>query len=170
MTDVEKDEEIIELTEVVEEEPASDERDRTGLFAPSTPELKIAEPSIDLQREPDREPRKDGSREPGGGLVIPDSPLKGILLSDKEKEKGRKIGEGQGISLPIPEPSRSLSPDFEVELRALREALTAKAEAWMASEGVRVLERVAREIFPQIAEGVLRREVERLKAEVKEKE
>jgi hypothetical protein len=91
-------------------------------------------------------------------------------LSDREKEKGRKIGEGQGISLPIPEPSRSLSPDFEVELRALREALTAKAEAWMASEGVRVLERVAREIFPQIAEGVLRREVERLKAEVKEKQ
>jgi hypothetical protein len=55
-------------------------------------------------------------------------------------------------------------------LRALKEALTAKAEAWMASEGVRVLERVAREIFPQIAESTLRKEIEKLKAEVKEQE
>lgn len=170
MTDVEKDEEIIELTEVVEEEPASGERDRTGSFLPSTPELKIAEPSIDLKRDPNREPRKEVSREAGGGLVVPDSPLKGILLSDREKEKGLKFGEGQGISPLTPEPSRSLKPNFEAELRALKEALTAKAEAWMASEGVRVLERVAREIFPQIAESTLRKEIEKLKAEVKEQE
>ncbi len=168
MTDVEKDEEIIELTEVVEEEPASGERDRMGSSLPSTPELKVAEPSIDLNRDRSREPKKEVSREIGSGLVIPDSPLKGILLSDREKTF--KIGEGQRILPSIPESPRSVSPDFEAELRALKESLTAKAEAWMASEGVRVLERVAREIFPQIAEVVLRREVEKLKAEVKEKE
>jgi hypothetical protein len=168
MTDVEKDEEIIELTEVAEEEPASRERDRTGATLPSPPELKIAEPSIDLKRDPHREPRGEASREAGDGLIVPDSPLKGILLSDREK--GLKIGEGQGISPPIPEPSGSVSPDFEAELRTLKEELTARAEEWMASEGVRVLERVAREIFPQIAEVILRREVEKLRAEVKEQE
>ena len=60
--------------------------------------------------------------------------------------------------------------EYAPELLAMRSALTVKAEEWMASEGVRVLERVAREIFPRIAEGVLRREIDKLKAEMKEKE
>jgi hypothetical protein len=54
------------------------------------------------------------------------------------------------------------------EFLAMKRTLTAKAEEWMASEGVRVLERVAREMFPRIAEGVLRREIDKLKAEIKE--
>ena len=57
-----------------------------------------------------------------------------------------------------------------LDATAMRSALTVKAEEWMASEGVRVLERVAREMFPRIAEGVLRREIDKLKAEMKEKE
>jgi len=92
MADVGKDEEIIELTEVVEEKPA-----------------------------------------PGG----------------KEGEKAQ---------------------EYASELLTPKKALKAGAEEWMASEGVRVLERVAREMFPKIAEEVLRKEIEKLKAEVKEKE
>jgi hypothetical protein len=92
MADAGKDEEIIELTEVVEERPA-----------------------------------------PGGK-------------------------EGQG------------APEYASKLLATKNALKARAEEWMASEGVRILERVAREMFPKIAEDVLRKEIEKLKAEVKEKE
>ena len=60
--------------------------------------------------------------------------------------------------------------EYAPELLALKRVLTVKAEEWMASEGVRVLERVAREMFPRIAEGLLRREIDKLKAEIKEKE
>jgi hypothetical protein len=62
------------------------------------------------------------------------------------------------------------SHEHASELLAMKSALTVKAEEWIASEGVRVLERVAREMFPRIAEGVLRREIDKLKAEMKEKE
>jgi hypothetical protein len=60
--------------------------------------------------------------------------------------------------------------EYAPELLAMKNALTVKAEEWMASEGVRVLERVAREMFPRIAEGVLRREIDKMKAEIGEKE
>jgi hypothetical protein len=40
----------------------------------------------------------------------------------------------------------------------------------MAVEGVRVLERLAREMFPKIATEVLRQEIEKLKAGIEEKE
>ena len=92
MADVEKDEEIIELTEVVEEKPAPK--------------------------------RKEGER----------------------------------------------TQEYASELLTTKDSLKAGAEEWVASEGVRVLERVAREMFPKIAEEVLRKEIEKLKAEVKEKE
>jgi hypothetical protein len=52
----------------------------------------------------------------------------------------------------------------------MKEALKAGADEWMASEGVRVLERFAREMFPKIAREVLGQEIEKLKAEVKEQE
>ncbi len=55
-------------------------------------------------------------------------------------------------------------------MRALREAMLARVEKWVAQEGVRVLERVAREIFPRIAEDMIRKEIEKLKAEAEEKE
>ena len=60
--------------------------------------------------------------------------------------------------------------EYGLELPAMKSALTVKVEEWMASEGVRVLERVDREMFPRIAEGVLQREIDKLKAEIKEKE
>jgi hypothetical protein len=52
----------------------------------------------------------------------------------------------------------------------MKRALKVRAEEWLASEGVKVLERVAREMFPRIAEAVLRKEIDKLKTEIKEKE
>ena len=62
------------------------------------------------------------------------------------------------------------SHEYASELLAMKSALKVRAEEWMASEGVKVLERVAREMFPRIAEAVLRKEIDTLKAEIKEKE
>jgi len=62
------------------------------------------------------------------------------------------------------------SHEYAPELLAMKSALKVSAEEWMASEGVKVLERVAREMFPRIAEAVLRKEIDKLKAEIKEKE
>ena len=52
----------------------------------------------------------------------------------------------------------------------MKESLKVGAGEWMASEGVRILEQVAREMFPRIAREVLRQEIEKLKAEVKRQE
>ena len=62
------------------------------------------------------------------------------------------------------------SREYSSELPAMKSAMKVKAEEWLSSEGVRVLERVAREMFPRIAEAVLRKEIDKLKAEIKEKE
>jgi hypothetical protein len=62
------------------------------------------------------------------------------------------------------------SREYASELLVMKSALKVRAEEWMASEGVKVLERVAREMFPRIAEAVLRKEIDKLKAESKEKE
>ena len=61
------------------------------------------------------------------------------------------------------------SREYASELLAMKSALKVREE-WMASEGVKVLERVAREMFPRIAEAVLRKEIDKLKAEIKERE
>jgi hypothetical protein len=60
--------------------------------------------------------------------------------------------------------------DVEAELRIIREAMLSRVERWVSQEGVQALERVAREIFPKIAEEVLRREIEKIKAQAEEKE
>ena len=54
-------------------------------------------------------------------------------------------------------------------MKALREAMLARVEKWAAQDGVRILERVAREIFPRIAEDMIGKEIEKLKAETEEK-
>ncbi len=68
-----------------------------------------------------------------------------------------------------PEPPKPPVMDVEAELRIIREAMLSRVERWVSQEGVQVLERVAREIFPKIAEEVLRKEIEKIKAEAKEK-
>jgi uncharacterized small protein (DUF1192 family) len=88
-------------------------------------------------------------------------------------EKNEEIIELTEVVEEKPAPGRKEregSHEYASEALAMKSALTVKAEEWMASEGVRILERVAREMFPRIAEGVLQREIDRLKAEIKEKE
>jgi uncharacterized protein YfaT (DUF1175 family) len=55
------------------------------------------------------------------------------------------------------------------KMQAQKEALQMKTEEWMASDGIRVLERIAREMFPLIATEVLRQEIEKLKVDAEEK-
>ncbi len=71
---------------------------------------------------------------------------------------------------PAPEPDRPSPPIGEAEMRAMREALLARVEKWCGQEGAGVLERVAREMFPGIAERVIRQEIEKVKAKAEEKE
>jgi hypothetical protein len=75
---------------------------------------------------------------------------------------------GHGHS--APEPPKPPVMDVEAELRIIREAMLSRVERWVSQEGVQALERVAREIFPKIAEEILRREIEKIKAEAEEKE
>jgi hypothetical protein len=112
MTDWKKDEPIIELTEVVEEDPN-----------PAGPWMETRPPAP-----------------PGKKAPEPPAP-----------------------------PPRSL-PDLEAEMLTVRQALLARMEKWVSEEGVRVLERVARDLFPKIAEEHIRKEIERMKAEAEEKE
>jgi len=124
MTNAKKNEEIIELTDVVDAERGSGGRDRPIPFSPPVSEEKISGAGPDPRSNRNLEPRR--------------------------------------------EESRSLSRDPESENRDMKKALRAGAEEWMASEGVRVLERIAREMFPKIAREVLGQEIEKLKAQVKE--
>jgi hypothetical protein len=72
-----------------------------------------------------------------------------------------------------PEPAEGLRPSLPgdaAEIQALQERWNERVEAWFAKEGIPVLERIARETFPKIAEKVLREEIEKMKAEVEEQE
>jgi hypothetical protein len=96
-----------------------------------------------------------------------------------EEKPGAGGREGEGTFFPSnsdkktmepPPPSGPSSREYTSEVQAVENALKARAEEWMASEGVRVMEQAARKMFPKIAEEVLRKEIEKLKAEIKEKE
>jgi len=134
-----EEEEIIELTEVIEEDFGPMVQDPGKGAIPLTLDEKTASRDIGLSGREDLKP---------GG------------------EESRKSRDIQAISEVVPPPFLS---NFESEVRAMKEALKAQVEEWMASDGPRVLERVAREMFPEIAEAVLRREIEKLKAEFEEK-
>jgi hypothetical protein len=69
-----------------------------------------------------------------------------------------------------PEPPKPPVLNVEAELRSIREAMLSRVERWVSQEGVQVLERVAREMFPKIAEEVLRKEIEKIKAVTEERE
>ncbi len=127
-----KSEEIIELTEVIEEEPF---------------------------------PADKGGGEPPF-LSIPASPLKdpkgqGIHPSGKEDLV---------LKRPLDDSPRAPSPGYEAEILALQERWNARIEAWFAKEGNAILERIAREQFPKIAEKILRSEIEKMKTEIEDQE
>jgi hypothetical protein len=69
---------------------------------------------------------------------------------------------------PAPEPPKIPVPDMEAEMRAIREAMLSRVEKWVAQDGGQILERVAREVFPRVAEEVIRKEIEKLKKEAEE--
>jgi len=49
----------------------------------------------------------------------------------------------------------------------MQEILTREAQTWLANKGAQIVEKIAREVFPQIAEKVLRQEIEKLKGETR---
>ncbi|HSR10555.1 MAG TPA: hypothetical protein VLS90_03855 [Thermodesulfobacteriota bacterium] len=183
-----KDETVIELTEVVEEGPAESGWMDT---APSPPELKSPEPPRPLKRENLRalddlkaipeSPLKKFlvAEEEAAAAVPPPSPVPELSSSAAQAtsqpprippEQPRSHAESPR---PVPAPAanavpehvaRPVVPDVEAEMRSMREAMLARVEAWVAQEGPRIMERVARDIFPQIAEKVIREEIEKLKS------
>jgi hypothetical protein len=73
--------------------------------------------------------------------------------------------EGKRVSAPPPAVGESPSDLSGSDAERLKEILTREAQAWLANRGAPILERIAREVFPQIAEKVLRQEIEKLKEE-----
>ncbi len=129
MTDS-KNEEIIDLTEVVEEGPSFAGKEKDDPF--TTP---LASPKMDFREE-------------------------------EKKPPGEPLPEKK----PVADSGRPSSPGYEAEIMALQERWNARVEAWFAKEGIQILERVARETFPKIAEKVLRTEIDKMKTEIEEPE
>jgi len=148
-----EEEEIIDLTEMVEEPSISGEKENRGVAAKA-------------------EDQAGGGERPSEGAWPSrpevESPLP-IAVTPEEKpapETEPKAPTDGPRALESPKP---VCADSESAAQALQEALTAKAEKWLSDEGQQILERVAREMFPVIATEVLRQEIEKLKAEAEEK-
>jgi molecular chaperone GrpE (heat shock protein) len=209
-------EEIIELTEVLEEGPAFAAKKDPGERLPPNPERKkdplrpqassdslSAFPdssSRTLKEAPPRETENWAARE-GARLVerlaadfIPRI-VKEKLSSEVAKFKAetdalrargeafsRKLEEwfsSEGLKSleqkareEIPRvAAEALHPEIEAlkkeieKIQAQGEELSRRTQSWLESEGKEILEKVARELFPQMAERVLRQEIERLKEE-----
>jgi len=227
MADPEKDEEIIELTEVVEEkdipaeavegessflpepekrdqelieEKSEEERPEGDRQAPIQDYGEEVSPSIEgINRKAEEWAASEGVQilERVAGKILP-----GIASEILEKEVSRLRGEvaelraeketlqggvekwlgsegarllGQIATETLPRiAGEALGKEIgkinrEVEgLRAEKEALKARSEQWLGSEGVKVLEQQTREILPGIAAEALGKEVEKLKAAVEE--
>jgi len=160
-----QEEEIIDLTEVVEE--------AGGAAAPGVTPV------------PGTEPRGAGDisgvgKPPQLALADAESAVQALQEALKARAEKWMTHEGpqildQGARAMIPRiAAEALGKEVE-EMRAevekigaQRDALLKKTEEWMAAEGTRVLERVAREMFPVIAAEVLRQEIEKIKMEVEE--
>jgi hypothetical protein len=104
---------------------------------------------------------------PAAGRVLPEPPKPAPEPARVAPEPPRPIPEPPLLA---PEPSRPSIPSIDAEMRALREAMLNRVEKWVAQEGVRILDRVAREIFPRKAEEMIRQEIEKLKKEAEESE
>lgn len=99
MADREKDEPIIELTDVVEEGPAP----ATGGWK-EPPPLPVQEKKI---AEPPKIPRRETSRSLEDFKAIPESPLKKFLLAEEEPtppEETAAAEKPMAFSPPTPQP------------------------------------------------------------------
>jgi len=209
-------EEIIELTEVLEEGPAFAAKKDLGERQPPNAERKkdllrpqassdslfsLPDSSSRIMKEaPTRETENWAARE-GARLVerlaadfIPRI-VKEKLSSEVAKFKAetdalrargeafsRKLEEwfsSEGLKSleqkareEIPRAAaEALHPEIEAlkkeieKIQAQGEELSRRTQSWLENEGKEILEKVARELFPQMAERVLRQEIERLKEE-----
>jgi molecular chaperone GrpE (heat shock protein) len=209
-------EEIIELTEVLEEGPAFAAKKDLGERLPPNAERKkdplrpqassdflsaLPDSSSRIMKEsPTRETENWAARE-GARLVerlaadfIPRIVTERLSLeieklkveTDALRARGeafsRKLEEwfsSEGLKC-IEEkareavsrvPAEALHPEIEAlkkemkNIQAQGEELSRRTQLWLEGEGKQILEKVARELFPQMAERVLRQEIERLKEE-----
>jgi molecular chaperone GrpE (heat shock protein) len=209
-------EEIIELTEVLEEGPAFAAKKDLGERLPPNAERKkdplrpqassdflsaLPDSSSRIMKEsPTRETENWAARE-GARLVerlaadfIPRIVTERLSLeieklkveTDALRARGeafsRKLEEwfsSEGLKSmeqkareEIPRvAAEALHPEIEAlkkeveKIQAQGEDLSRRIQSWLESEGKEILEKVARELFPQMAERVLRQEIERLKEE-----
>ena len=139
-------EEIIELTDVVEEGPGVKKR----TVIPPAPKKTYASED-DFQS-------------------IPDSPLKKFILAEKEEDPTPHLRREAPKSPPSPPEPPRLSPSPpEKDPRLMEQSVAAQVEKWMNREGAQLIERIIRKMFPPIAEEVLRKEIEKLKADAEDK-
>ena len=67
--------------------------------------------------------------------------------------------------------AEALHPEIETlkkEMKKIQdqaEELSRRTQSWLDGEGKQILEKVARELFPPMAEKILRQEIEKLKEE-----
>jgi hypothetical protein len=142
-------EEIIELTEVVEEGAGVKKRP----VAPPPPP-----------------PKKETLQNEDVFQSIPDSPLKKFILAEQQEDPTPQLKrEFPKSPSPPPEPFKPASLPAEEDIRRLEQSLAEQVEKWMSRQGTPMLERMVREMFPRIAQEVLRKEIEKLKAEAEEK-
>ena len=115
---------------------------------PSRPAVEPPRPSLLAQRTPSEIPRKL----PEPARMVP--------------EPSRPTPEPPRFGTEPPKPS---APNLEAEMQAIREAMMSRVEKWVAQDGAQILERVAREVFPRVAEEIIRKEIEKLKKEAEER-
>ncbi|MDI6753420.1 MAG: hypothetical protein QME78_03390 [Thermodesulfobacteriota bacterium] len=143
-------EEIIELTEVVDESPRPEEKKgEKASFGPAD------EPGEGQSHQ------REAMQSPPEGI----SPV--MAIPDWEKSPAPVIE--QSVAKDEPREVEQAKPsfyDYESEIRSLREALNARAERWLATEGIQVLHQISREMIPRIAQELFGREIEKLKEEV----
>jgi len=195
-------EEIIELTEVLEEGPAfAAKKDLLRPQASSDSLSALPDSSSRIMKEaPTRETENWAARE-GTRLVerlaadfIPRIVTERLSLeleklkveTDALRARGEafsgKLEEwfsSEGVKSleqkareEIPRAAaEALHPEIEAlkkeieKIQAQGEELSRRTQSWLENEGKEILEKVARELFPQMAERVLRQEIERLKEE-----
>lgn len=148
MTGIEKTEEIIELTDVVEDGPGP--LAERPFPPPSSGEIGGEGIDNRLQRE-------------GGNPWLESIPT----AADPALSLREEAGEGGSAPEEIPYHSR---PPGEAEIQDWKEIFSARVEEWLASAGAGILERMGREVFPRVAEKIIRQEIEKLKNEAEEKE
>jgi hypothetical protein len=140
----------------------------TGQFIPPPPPAPektqgFAPPGAQPPRPAPQPPRFS----PAAGRVPPEPPGPPPEPMRAAPELPRPVPEPPRF---VPDPPKPAIPSVDAEMRALREAMLNRVEKWAAQEGAQVLERVAREIFPRVAEKVIREEIEKLKKEAEESE